>query len=409
MFFGRKPEPEKINAKELFPLLNRLFDQKIGKLLSNADPIIRQLPGLREDFIRDCDEFEKVDVKPYTEYMWNPNPNAIKSQKTAYTETLRNLTSHFSSEVEAPNSYAKYKLILMNVDELMNSILKYNSNYKTVLYCYPSHLKGFKKTFTSIEQLRNALKAELDSKEDDYNKYNSIGSRISGLSAMTEEIFILKESISALEKISQKQEDTGLSTERSKLAEKIAEKRKELSAINQEASASKDRIRNQTISLDRASKKFDHMYDRKKKLNDFVREPVSTLKNDDDNNEFIRLLTEMRDTITKAENEAEPMGIKNKDEVLEAINKIINSEIYYQVRSMDSFRERVHQTESEIRELERSYYSIDAVISGKDKAANAIEKSKADLVALENKRAIAKKEIEDMFSESYSRNILIVG
>lgn len=407
MLFGRKPEPEKVKEEELRKFLNQTFDKKLGKFSSNAASIVKQLPALKKDFIRDCDEFEGVDAEPYTEYTWNPNINAIKSQKTAYVDVLRNLTSKFTSESEAPNAYFRYKMIMLNIDELLNNILKYNSHYKTVLYCYPGHLRGFKKTFSSIEQLRNALKTELASRENDYTSYNEISDMISKLNSATQEIGMLKGNLSTLEENKKSLHESNIDKELSEFESKLSAKQQELSNAKAKLSSLRDSIRIQTAPLDRASRKFDHISKRKRKLNYFVTNPIEAISSEEEYAEFLELLNELKTCITPNAPDEKSLDITNKAETLDIISKITSLDLYRKILSLEPFDSEVRNIISEIKELERTIYSIRAIKDGKLKSAGEIERINREITNLQNSKVHTKAEIARLFAESYSKQILV--
>lgn len=403
MFFGRKPEPEKVDAANLIPLLNRMFDKKLGNLEHRASGITKELESMKAEFSRVCGEFEKLDAPPYTEDLWNPNINSIKSQKAAYASALRNVISKLSLEAgDAQNAYSRYKSILLNVEEATGSILHYNSNFKLILYCYSNHLRGFKKTFSDIERLRDALKSELDSRAGYFNIYNSIAEQISRLDIFTEEAEAAERGIAAIESSLNSTDDGEIEKSEKDAEQKVQQKMSELSSVNKKLSELQNRVNLLVTPLDRASKKFDHLSPRKKRLSNFIADPMAAIQNEPEYNEFVDLLNELKSSV-----ESGKVEVKNKPEIISAISRLVESNIYVSMQSLEPVRMQKYDLEKEVRELERIRDAIKAAKEGKAKSLQKIESLKADVKRIASSKEQLKASIEKSFSDNYSKQISI--
>jgi len=397
------PKPEEAAVEELAQLLNRMFSGKLGRLEANLSGVPRELEALKADFNKACSDFEMLDAEPDVENMWNPNISAIKSQKASYSAALRNIIAKLrTGPADAPNAYVGYKLLFMNIEDSLNAVLRYNSNFKTVLYRYPSYLKDFKRVFSSVEAVCNRIKAELDRKEEDYNAYNSISDEISKLSMSVEEINALRDGIRALEASRDVQNQEELDIAEEEAAGKAAAKRLEISAAAEQLSGITGRIGMLTAPLEKASRKFDHLSGKKAKLGAFLDDPVSMIRSEEDYRSFMALLKELGAAV-----ETGSVDVKNKPEIRDALSRLVNSDIYYDIESLDSARKRIRELESEWRELDRVSGSIKAGREGREQAARQIESMNQEIGRIMETQERLKASIEKRFLASYSKHISI--
>ncbi|MDE1768103.1 MAG: hypothetical protein KGH64_04225 [Candidatus Micrarchaeota archaeon] len=404
MFLFGSKGADKIPSAELMQLLNSIFNKRFAQLESRAAGITLQLTKEKERFAMSCDNFERLNAEPYTEDLWNPNINAINSQKAAYSTKLRNLVSEMDlSTQDALDVYSRYRDILLAVDDATEKILKANADFKIVLYCYSNHLREFKKSFSSIEQLRDTLKKELESRAADYEIYYRICSNISRLHQHTEELELLNGSISALCETSGSIDESSIGREEAEVSRKISEKAKELQAAAAQISDLSNSINMLVAPLRKASRKFDHASGRKIHITDFIEDPINTIKGKEDYDRFIDLVLDLKKYV-----DADSSDVKNRESTIASITALAASDMLSDINGLEGMKSRKRAIESEIRDLERIMDGLKEGRSGIASSAHEMERMHKAAEELERSRIKLKEQIEKEFLDNYSKKISII-
>jgi len=399
----RKNEPENIKPDTLNGLLVSLFEKKLGQFEAKAQAIINSLGQAKIEFIDVCNKFEKLDVAPYTEDMRFANINFIKGQKELYVTALLRIISKMRLEADDTISYNRYKLILSNIDEITNEILKTNAHFKLVMYCYSSYIGDFKKTFSAIERFREALRREIDSRSNEASEYAKLKEQITRLNSQIDELEALGYDINALKAILNSKDKSIAEEDEAKLSESLSTKKAGLSKLNGEISKLSETISVLTIPLERPSKKLDHLSPRKKPLYYFIANPVKHISSETEYNEFVVLVKELKEAIDK-----ETIDTKNKAGTTGLISTLLNSGLYNIINSLKLLQHKRSEVEDEIKSLE-------IIFEGIKKGKDTSEKTIQDMAVMEEKAkeiikstTSIKSMIEAMFSSYYRKSISIV-
>ncbi len=387
----------------LSPLLESLFEARLGNLQQRSDTIIAELEKARSEFYVLCNDLHKLDVEPYTEDLWYPNPSSIRSKKAMYATAIRQM---MGSAVLAPdmklNPYDRYNAVLSNLDSAINDILKANATYKIVLYCYSNHLKSFKVTFSAIERLRDSLRRELDMRGGEASKHNSLKEAISRLGSSIAEIRDLEASAMAL-KDGLDGKAGSADADKAALEKDLEQRKSGLLEINRGAAELSDRISLLTLPLGRTSRKLDHISIRKSRLSAFIADPIGSIGNEAEYKEFVALVQELKDAI-----ETGAIESKNSAEILNSISVLRGSDIYGMINQLKSMGQRRSETEMGIMSLETAILDLK---KGKAASENMLQ----DMSAIEERqkksileRDAAKAEVERLFSAYYKKSISIM-
>ena len=402
MFFGKK-DPEKVSLESLEPMLNLMFDKKLGDLEPKGQRITRSMLDARVKFSEACDSLEKLDVEPYTENLYFVNVNAIKNQKAQYAGILRNIINGMVLEMDAGNSYERYSAILSNIDSVTNEVLRNNAKFKQVLYCYSNNLRDFKRWFSEIERFREALRQELGYRSRDFSEYSELKDAIARLRAQDDEIGSLQSDIAGLRLVLDDDRKGMAQKEESDLSRMLSEKRSELSEVVAQASRLSEGISLLVIPLERPSKKFDHISARKRHLHDFISDAAGNLRTEADYDEFRSMLNELHDAVEKGSVE-----VKNKAESIGAINALLAANIYGMLNSLKSIQQRRSRVDGEIRTIETDIFDIHKGRSAKERTARQIETLEKRIEDAKRSRGSTKTNIEALFMSSYKKSIAIV-
>lgn len=400
MFFGRK-EAERVAPGALQQLLASLFNGKLAQMEQKASAIVAGLKSEKDGFAASCTGFEKLDAEPDTEDMWNPNVNAIKTQKSAYSTALRNVIAELDLECQDPNIYTRYRTILSRVEATVDKVLKANANFKTVLYCYSRHLREFKTRFSSIERLRDSLRAELDRRLPDYETYVRIGEDISKLASLTDELATLGSGIAALTESAKGPAAASMDAEERSLSQKLEAESAELSSALKGMSELSARIGLLTAPLAKASRKFDHDSRGKEKLSYFVENPVSNIKSRQEYDTFLGLVAELKAFIKKS------AEIKDKDELLGCIENLEAAELYSLIDDLSSLKSRKSALESDIWGIERTIDGLKAGRNSMARSAQEMVRMDREVDGVTKYRATMAIQIEKSIMDSYGKQISI--
>jgi len=410
MLFGKlmrfgKHEPEKIKPDELEKLLNSLFEKKLDQFEPKAHAIINELKKSKLEFSEACNELKELKAEPYTEDIRPQTINFIKSQKGLYADALRRNISNMNLEpINALNSYEKYKLILSNVDKVTNEVLKSNANFKQAMYCYSDHLGNFKRSFSAIERLMEALRHEIESRSKEASEYAALKEHISKLNLQSDELEVLNQSANALREFLNNKDKDMVGKDESKLSESLSSKRSELSSVRSEISKLSERINLLTSPLERSAKKFDHVSAKKKQLHYFLEDPITRISNEFEYIEFMTLVKELKGAVEKGTIET-----KNKPGTTSLISALLDSDIYNIINSLKSLQLKRSEIENEINILEIALVDIKKGKDASSKAAQEIATIEERAKEITKSMTSTKSTIEAMFSDYYHKQMSIIS
>ena len=401
MLFGRKDRPENVKTEALIPLLNAAFDKKVGTLRNKTAGIVNELHSARLQFVKTCEDFEKLDAEPDTENIYFANTHFIKSQKGPYAQTLKRLASEMSLKPEkASNTYEECAEIASNTEDMLNKILKVNATFKQVMMCYSNHLTNFKRSFSTIERLAKEARNELDKRSGDFSEYRVVKEAISRYERNKEELALLRKDVEAIRKVPEPN-STGDGRDERKASEDLAAKKAELAKIKDEISNLHGRIAMLTGPLERASKKFDYASVRKKQLHTFIEDPM-TASADADYKEFMALVKELETSV-----ESGAIEVKNKAEVVGLTSELLHSDLQSKILATNSLESRRSELGNEIRALEMTLDDLKGDKITSEKRARDAEELERRAKEIERQRDSAKSMIERLFKDYYGKTLLI--
>ncbi len=404
MFFGRNETAEKLPSDSLEAMLDSLFNKRMGPLEGRASAIVRELHVAKEHFYSACKEFEKLDAEPYTEDLWMPNINSIKSQKSQYAAALREIANSLDLESDGSlNIYSRYALILSNVESMTSNALRTNAKFKQAFYCYSNHLGNFKKASAQIERLTEMLRNEIGRRAAEFEQYSNLKESIMNLKLKGDELAALSGSIAALKSNLKSSDSVGLDRVESETRKKLSEKSLELSDVGREISRLTSSINLLTASLERPSKKLDHLNIRKKSLHAFVADPVDTIKNEAEYKDFIELVQELKKNVDSG-----AIDTKNRQDLQNSIATLLNSDIYLMISSLKTTERKKADITAEQRELDRVLDGIISVREGTTSSLHQIERMESDYANISRSRESLKSDIEKGFSANYGKRISIM-
>ncbi len=402
MFFGR-PEPETVRLEELEALLVSQFEKKLGNFASRAGAIFEELKASRHEFMGACAELEGVEAEPYTEDLYQPNLEFIKSQKAIYSRTLRKIMGSAIHEPEQGKpSYERYKEALAINEHAANEIMKANATYKVVMYSYARHITSFKRSFSSMERNMVSLRKEIRSREREGLEYESLKNGIGMLRDSVQDLEMLRNGIALLKSPSGEDEGEAIIASETEILNAAEAKRSELSGIEKEMASASARISLATAPLDRVSKKFDHLSMRKKSLHELLTDPVKALRDEVSYGELIGTVKELRASV-----EGGAIETKNRDGTIAAIDSLLASDIYGSAASVRMLSERRASILREIKDMERIV--ADFHTRREEKTRRLAEH--AEMLSRKNQAdkrvAKEKKEVEMGFAEHYHKSISV--
>ncbi|MDE1768321.1 MAG: hypothetical protein KGH69_04870 [Candidatus Micrarchaeota archaeon] len=402
MFFGKK-ETESIALEDLEELLESLFERKLGSLGSRAAAIASELAGSKSGFSDECDMLERLEAEPYVEELWSPNIGSIKGQKAIYARTLRQINDRLSLEAdEALNTYDRYRAMLQDIGQAKESMLKANADFKLILYCYSKHLNGFKRRFSSMERLESSLRKELDSRSREASEYSETKEAISKLRLMTEELQVLNEGISAVSSSLEGKDSEANPDVHERISKELSGKQEELSAVKTDISRIRSRMDELTLPLERPSKKLDHLSARRRKLHDFIADPLGSIASDEDYDEFRAMLTELKESLDKG-----TVDVKNRGTALNAIEELSNMDIREKAASLRQSMERKTALEEEIRILTQALADTQDEMKAKERSSRDREGMRQKENETMHSREEAKRKVERLFETYYRKRISI--
>ncbi len=403
MLFGGKAKAEEVEPGQLRSLLNSSFDRKLGSLRAKTEGIAKELRAARERFIAACEKFERIDPEPYTEDLYSVNVNFIRSQKGLYAEALKRLAEELVPEPAGfANAYEECESVASHVGRVSSEMLKTNATFKLVVHCYPNHLAEFKRSFSSIERLTGALRAELEKRAGEFAEYRAINESISRFETYGRELAETEAEAAALREGGTPAASAAPDAGHGEIQERLAAKRAELARVSAESSSLHHRISLLVAPLDRPAKKFDHLSARKRPLHAFIEDPIGEIRGGAEHAEFRELVQKLVEAVNSG-----AVEVKNREEVAGIASALLGSDLLSLADAFRSTRRTVSDLEGEVRSLERTLASLKEGRTASESAAHRIAALEEKAAGLERSCEAQKGAVERLFMESYRRLISV--
>lgn len=403
MFFGRD-RPEEIKLSDLYKLLESSFEGRLGSLGSKAVSIIKDLERETKNFGSACDYLEKHDAEPHTGNIYFQDTASLKEQKIAYTRAVKRILKGLSLTPDKDlNTYSRYKGMLSNVDIFINDILKTNANFKPVMFCFGNGLKGMRNTFSEIEKSRDKLRREIESRTDEAHGYDTLIERLDTLSMQDEEMRLMRQSITDLKIRLQGSDSNEDRLNIEKLETELKDKRTEVAKAKKVVAEASVKINILCAPLDRASKKFDHGSLRKRRLHDFIDNPVEAIATKSDYDTFLALLNELYDSV-----ESGFVEVRSKSETKSQISGLVNLNIHEKINLLKTDKDKIVSLERELSLIEKTLSDMYSSKIERGDIEKDIEKTERNLEETVRAHALNKKAIEEMFAKNYKKQISII-
>lgn len=405
MLFGGSGKSEEVNPDKLEDLLNLLLDKKLSKFDSKASGILKDLGRAKLNFEASCQEFDKETGEPNKLNMYIDNISFVKTQKGFYSKSLKHVIDSWDiSGSDSKNVYIKYSTIAKNTDKFTNEILKTNASFKKMLYSYSDYLDSFKKSFSYIERLRDALRSELDKADREFAEYNVVSEQILNFNLVSSDLDNISKSITGLNEYTKTGSTSGINEEELEISKDISKRREEAAIINTEATSLANRVSSFTMPLERAARKQDHISPKKKQLYTFMADPVRNIRDETDYNDFKALLADLDKSV-----DAGLIDIKNNSRTKEMISDLLNKDIYDEILSFRSLEKKKSDLEEAIRHLEIMLNKIKEDKNQSAKTFEDIASMKKESEDLRSKIGSTKSRIEALFLEYYNKKISIIN
>ncbi len=403
MLFGRgkQKDSEDVLVIHLVPLLNELFDRKLGSLEAKAHSIVVGIRASRDAFLEACSAFEASEAEPDREGLRNVSQTFINEQKKAYINALRRILSAEAAG-ESDNIYNRYESELANIEYAKNEILKVNARFRLVLESYSNGLDMFRASFSSMERYAKALKAELTLRSREVGEYREILESIQKLVAFREELEEIRKASadiggSANEARSSKEQ------EMSQVRMKISELGERLTAANKGISDIKSRISLTMAPLAKATKKYEHGMQSKKVLSYYIENPVDTLfRATEEYGQFYKNVLSL-----KKEMESGKVDVKNRQQAIAAADFILSgtlSALIEEIGVLESSRKPIVDEMAELERISRDISRAERGEAERIRSASDIIKEEENI---RKAQKMLKGQIESLFERYYKRLIKI--
>jgi len=402
MLFFKGGEPEDVRLEDLTPMLNALFDKKLGRFRSRAEALNLELREALREFDEACMELASLNAEPEMEDLYMSNYSSIKLGKSYYAKALKNAINSVPLEAKGDNEYESYSSLLRSLNDAIESVQKVNASFKTVVYSYSNYLRKFKKSFSSMERIARQLGVELESKRRDYEAYSYIATSIKELGLEVDKLKEVKVELEALNASLSENDASKLESEEAKISKEITVKRLEMTKSEKEMAELSAKIQSLVAPLNRISKKFDHLTARKQQLHKFIEDPIKSIANDAEYAEFVQLLKELKDYLQKNKLEVEDRDI------FDVLNSLLSHNIYDEIKlfaQIDASRKRLLE---EIATMTKVMEEVTKNRMNRQHSLTEIEILKKEIEETEHSINSSKAKIEKLFFEQYHKKIRII-
>ena len=396
----RKPKPEiKLDIEQLPGYLDQCFDGKMRQFEAEAERIVKSADEAKAQFISAYEQFENSSSAPDTEFAPMISASYVRGNKNAYVRALRAILGQHSHVAHSNNVYSKYYSEQAAIDNMINSVLKTNMQFNSVLIAYSTEMNSFKKSFSALERCNKNLKDELGYRTREIDEYKKVSENIGKLDAVVEEIRLIG---SELEKLS------GQGTEASKAAGKEEAMKKLESSMGELASMEKRRaylegsVASALLPLERAARKYEHSVGGRPKLTDYITRPMENIVDRSAYSELQGLVEKLYKEI-----ETGSIGIKSTEPVGRSVELVRNGNILGWIDEIKLLDAKIHEVKEEMDELRRigeEISSYEHSSMSKKEAEKALRFKEVNMIG---ERAKLVTLIQEQFAKYYNERISI--
>lgn len=396
--FGSERE-EELTLNQLEGTLNLVFDKKIGNFGSRAEGIKRELSNAKSQFTDASKKFDQLDVEPDRENFYINDSSVLREQKGSYSKAMSRIAGEWELEISnAPNVYYKYDTVLFGTERFREEVLKANSKFKKVMYSYSNYLEGFKKSFSRMEKSMESLKSEINRVEREFSEYKVLSDKIKELRTAA-----LRKSEIERDTDSTVHLGEGVSADGTdETKAQISSVNSEISKLDAEISDSSGRIHRMCLSLDRPARKLDYTAHSKRLLHPYISDPTGTISDELRYGEFRALLGELEKSIDEGAPDKESAKIK------ENISRLIDSNIFESIKTINGLKSKRSELASQVRLLEiRLKTQEDSMASARKRSADR-ESLIKERDELNNRIDSLSRSVRELFALYYKKQIKVV-
>ncbi len=399
MFFGNDRE-EHVSVSGLEMELGGLFERKLERFATKAAKISQMIAEARRDFISACDEFDRVDDKPDSDFKSWLNPGFIRSQKGAYAAALKRVFS--SHETFSGNlSYLRYSAELAGLNSAIDEMLRINGRNRDLIIAYSKHLGRFKALQSTLESCASALGAELGKVSEEYGEYKDAMEKLAKLREVCDEIAALKVELGMFD--GGAGGGSGGSDGTASMEAQAAKKRGELETLRDESSAITARVSSLVMPLGKAARTYDHFAMRKAKLAEMVENPMESLSSQERFMEFGKMLSELKESVETGRTQ-----LKKPQETVSLISKIRDAKLYEELERKALVDKEMATVEDEILFLENEMRRIKSVAEDSEARTRKAVSLQNRIASLEASRETEKRSLEEHITKFYKKRFIVV-
>ncbi|MDE1870856.1 MAG: hypothetical protein KGI06_01295 [Candidatus Micrarchaeota archaeon] len=300
MLFGKAAPREEVDASELNAYLNKCFDEKLKRLSARTPAIERELERAFSSFRNAVEKFSESEAGPNMDYLFGVKEGYLISQKPNYCSSLLHIAS-VPPEYDGKNIYYKGESIVRSYGKFMTEVLKANNTFKLVMMAYAKELGDTKTSFNAMERLCKDLSGELGSCGQQLNEYRRLEDRIKALIDDMSKISLFKHSLDGKPETGQSQ---GSAEEDA--AKFIDGKEKELEMARKRYNDVNRSVTGILLPIERVARKHDYIASSKIKLTDYIKEPAERIRKEEDvrelNSQISAIMEEISTGRTKVKN-----------------------------------------------------------------------------------------------------------
>ncbi len=400
--FGGGPA-EKVGVDDLLVHLNKAFNLKLDVLDRKGAAILSRVDASMKMFIAACDELEALDAEPNIEFAFGGRVNYLKGLKNSYALALKNAIASREREGESYTVYGRYRAELEELDSTMTKILQTNLKFKHILSAYGNELKGFKRHYESLEQLRDDLKREIESRTGEFREYEAVLLEISELHRIRDESGRLAGELATIR--------ASVEASTAFPAADLAALKAQLSAASAQARSASERLAATRAEIaiavqpiERAAKKFDYSSGSMLKISPIAEDPAAQLVDGHVGyQDFLRSVDAMGGKLSSGE-----LEVSGKDRVMQSVYRIMGGEVEKQIVQARALAQEKDQLEAAARAMTAEINILSSAGESRSRLqqrTSEIERIRVQLSAEASDRA---RSIERLFSKHYRKKIEVM-
>ena len=407
MFFKKPQGPQTIDLGGLQQYLTEIFE-------SFSEPVARRCYSIKPRiesgialFEKAIESLESYKGDPEEELIGPASVNSAKTQKSHYTEALKSFIASAKSDEHGSYGDTRYERLEYEktvYQSLISKILSSNSTFKSVVIGYSSQLDGFKKSFSYIERGVASFEAELSKGSERFRQYEYVRNAISRARSTSDELAEISSMLSKSENVQPDPEKMNkIKSDEASLNSKISGLRDRSAYLSSEINRAYSEIDQLLQRIERAARKYDYVSAQKRKFSDYLSNRYAMLENESDYSDFLKMLEDMRDRISKGE-----IAVKNPQDEISHINLILGSGISDNLESIASLKSEKASIDGEIEAHGGEIRAIEMEKSKNDYTLGSKAQLSERKVSLERELSQAKLAIEKHFRDYFGKEIKIL-